>query len=849
MLLGRNEELAGLRESLADGRPVVVQGPVGIGKTALVQAVCGRIAARVGQCLPTFSHRQFHPVLHALGRPPATLTASAVAGLVRTELGDAVLVVEDAHWADDASLEVVVDLMRDRPVLLTTRTGPEAVTVRRLVHAAGGDVVEPGPLPDEVLEDLVSIEVPSLVAFERRRVVAAAGGNPLVAIVTARRRVHAGPGPDEGPAGHDAAAVLEAVVATLAPGDRRTLALIGRSPSPIDPQELEGAEALLATGLVRISAGRPEATTSLLSEVAWATLDEGDRHEVLRRLLDDPALDAVARAELLLQAGEVDDALELASEAAGGPLHRAGQAAALHTAALAAVALAAGDGVPREPAEVRRLLVDAAAALNDAARYDAAADVLTADALAAVVPSPDEAVELVRAAMGGGDGTFRSSVVQRLEPHVNELVRRSSRFATLWSVLTERPVGGVAVAPLDEHLFAGSTSAADRSHAAFLQMRIAMAEDPGNAVLWMDVVQREGQDVADPTSDLEAARNLVLVHLALGNNDEVRALAAKCVERADEAGLTAWSTEFRTHEVISRFHEGLEHDDDLDWLSWVRTAPVRLETRATAMSALVTLLADRGAAARSAEVLAPWLAPSALEGFDPMGQAIVIWTAAQRAWAVGDLAETTRLARWITGRVPPGFPTLAGTHVVWRWAEFEAGEPLTAPDPAGGGRPCAAIEADAVRLLADGAHLQAARKFEEAATEWSKLLRRCALRCRWGDGLALVRAGRAEGVKGLEGLDAELDAAGFPALRPRVHAALREAGASVRGASDPAIAGLSARQSQVLSLVAEGRTTAQIAARLGLSPETVNSHVRAGMEKLGARTRVEAAAVVGLAGG
>ncbi|HET7418544.1 MAG TPA: response regulator transcription factor [Solirubrobacterales bacterium] len=51
---------------------------------------------------------------------------------------------------------------------------------------------------------------------------------------------------------------------------------------------------------------------------------------------------------------------------------------------------------------------------------------------------------------------------------------------------------------------------------------------------------------------------------------------------------------------------------------------------------------------------------------------------------------------------------------------------------------------------------------------------------------------------------------------------------------------LSARESQILSMLAEGLTGEQIAQRLVLSPETVRTHVRNAMEKLDARTRVQA---------
>ena len=55
---------------------------------------------------------------------------------------------------------------------------------------------------------------------------------------------------------------------------------------------------------------------------------------------------------------------------------------------------------------------------------------------------------------------------------------------------------------------------------------------------------------------------------------------------------------------------------------------------------------------------------------------------------------------------------------------------------------------------------------------------------------------------------------------------------------------LTAREREVLALVAAGEPTRRIAGQLGISRETVETHVRAGMRKLGARTRTEAATLV-----
>ncbi len=54
---------------------------------------------------------------------------------------------------------------------------------------------------------------------------------------------------------------------------------------------------------------------------------------------------------------------------------------------------------------------------------------------------------------------------------------------------------------------------------------------------------------------------------------------------------------------------------------------------------------------------------------------------------------------------------------------------------------------------------------------------------------------------------------------------------------------LSPREREILDLLAEGLTGAQIAKRLFLSPETVRTHIRNAMEKLEAQTRVHAVAL------
>lgn len=54
---------------------------------------------------------------------------------------------------------------------------------------------------------------------------------------------------------------------------------------------------------------------------------------------------------------------------------------------------------------------------------------------------------------------------------------------------------------------------------------------------------------------------------------------------------------------------------------------------------------------------------------------------------------------------------------------------------------------------------------------------------------------------------------------------------------------ISSREAQILTMLADGLTGEQIAQRLVLSPETVRTHIRNAMEKLDARTRVQAVVI------
>lgn len=99
-------------------------------------------------------------------------------------------------------------------------------------------------------------------------------------------------------------------------------------------------------------------------------------------------------------------------------------------------------------------------------------------------------------------------------------------------------------------------------------------------------------------------------------------------------------------------------------------------------------------------------------------------------------------------------------------------------------------------------------------------------------GTALVHDGRLESAMPEHGIDAIIVS---PAAWPRSASPLRR-----EGREDRLIEDLTARERDVLALVADGRANRDIAARLGISEHTVKFHLASLFGKLGVSTRTQA---------
>ena len=148
----------------ADGRLVLIAGEAGVGKSALVeQAQRGLPEATWcwGACDGLFTPRPLGPLFDIAVTLGGDLLELCRAGAAREELFSAllrqvraagglhVLVVEDIHWADEATIDLLRFLgrrIRDVPVLLLATYRDEGMTATDPLRIALGDLATQRPV-------------------------------------------------------------------------------------------------------------------------------------------------------------------------------------------------------------------------------------------------------------------------------------------------------------------------------------------------------------------------------------------------------------------------------------------------------------------------------------------------------------------------------------------------------------------------------------------------------------------------------------------------------------------------------------------------------------------------------
>ncbi len=865
-LLERETHLRTAAGHLADasaghGRLVFVAGEAGVGKTTFVRAVVRAagpdVRVATGLCDGSSTPAPLGPLLEMLPQLPADVwppdlprheVFARLVGALRTPPTPApyLLVVEDAHWADEATVDLLRHLARrvhtTRALVLVTYRPEDApagsplrVLMGEAATSAGVRRLDVAPLSAAGVRALALESSPATADADLARLHRITGGNPFF------------------------------VTEVLAAGD-------GALPTSV-------RDAVLARVAHLGDAGRRVVDVAALA---------GPRAEVplLEALLGDhvAALDEpLGRDVLRLEGGVVTFRHELARQAVAEQVP-AFRRLAVHRDVLAALVAQEASGRPVEPARLAYHAEEAG---------DGEAVVLWATRAAeraAGLGAHREAVQQYRRVLRHGDGlavTQRADLLARLayECHLTE--RPAEALAAREEELRLREEAGdhVGAAVVHRwlsrlHWWAGHHELREL-HAALaveglqgsdsVELALAysnraqccmLAGDLGGTRRWasscLELLDRLPDSDGRTVALVHVLNNLGTAEMTAGDAVAGRRMLVESLQRSLEAGaeehvarayvnLVASSVLNREHgsvdgqaTVDETLRRGLEYclDRDLDaWWLYLRgwqaqllldrgdhpgarraaesvigrpdVAPINLLLPLTVL-ARVRVRTDGGGWHELVD-----RAASMAEGMGELQRSAPVLAArAEAGWCAGDTGsvavEAGRL--WRSPAMEHGSPWWRGTVATW-----------LPPD----------VAAD---RLAPPYALERAGRWLDAAAAWN------ALGCPFDAALALARSGQgaavAESVERFEEL-------GATAAATRSRALLRSLGLpqprAPRASTRAHPAGLTVRQAEVLELVREGLSDAEIAGRLMLSTRTVEHHVAAILAKLGVGSRREAA--------
>ncbi|HEV8173883.1 MAG TPA: LuxR C-terminal-related transcriptional regulator [Actinoplanes sp.] len=788
---------------------VVVAGPPGSGRSTILRGAAALVPGPVhtGGGLAMLTAVPALALSRAVRARLPVHDVHLLAEAVRSRLRGALLVLDDIQYADPATLAALPHLAAHCRVLVALRTPHRlAADAEAALRDAATAWLDVPPLDRAAAADLARRTAAHLDDAAVAAVVDRAGGNPL-AITALARQAAAG----RGAAPTDIDQVAYAIATALAdlPRPARTalaaLGLLGR-PAPA-PLLGPGATALVSAGLIVESPDGYQPVSTYLAETAAGLLDAPDRAELHQRLAELTPPGEAARH--LAAAGDhhaaFRRALAAADQAAGGDR--------------AALLLFACD-LPGVTVDSRVRIAAADAALA-AGRPQAAARVLTTAAPLGVEADVLRGEALLQA----GDPAGARAAVQPV-PDAAAAPVVAARDRVL--LLTELALDPHAAADTADKVAARCPSPPPGVAAAIAAVRAAHRA-PG----WDTALAAAASDTRDPLTSRWSAWLLVELLAADGRLVE-SAEAAHAAARSCAADLAyGWHTRFAAA---------------ADWaIALYGAGPIPVPAGSGGVGPSPAGAVDD--AQRRAADLADRALPADARGYATAAIALVeadtgLLAAARARLATGPdhpaAAWVAREAAWLDGQPdraaqPPadtGAGLLAGLHhITARWAAQDIGAAGPAAIPPG--LPVAARRTLTAWATGTG--------FAAAADTWTAIALRERIRCLLAAGLFDADPQRA--VDALLAAERLADAAGLTVLAGRARRALRRHRVHRDTRSPRSGTQLTNREYDVLRLVAAGEPTRRIAGQLGISAETVDTHIRAGMRKLGARTRTEAAAL------
>jgi DNA-binding CsgD family transcriptional regulator/tetratricopeptide (TPR) repeat protein len=847
-LAALNDLLAGVRSS-SHGRLVLVGGEAGVGKTALLRGFCEAQARDVrilwGACEPLRTPRPLGPLIDVgetaggelrellMGAARPYEVAAALLGELRGGRST-VLVLEDVHWADEATLDVLMAMaarVGSVPALVLASYRSDALGGSPQLRFVLGELVRgPNRLSVAPLSEAGVIELAEPHGIDGRELYRRTGGNPFfVTEVLAA-------GGEQLPQ-----TVRDAVLA-------RAVRLSAAARELLDAAAVVPGQVEL--WLLEALAG--EVHNRLDECLAWGVLGAGRahvsfRHELARLAIEEAitpnrrlALHRTAVQALAAHGGEDPDYARLAHHAeaaddADGVLRWAPRAAER----------AAGSGAHREAA------AQYARALRFTNRQppQLCAELLAARSEECYLTSQiDEAIAAQREALDNR---------RRLEDRLGE--GNALRVLSLLLFFAGRaseaePLVLEAIEVL-ERLPAGHELA--MSYANLSQRRMVV-EDAAEAVAWGSRALELARVLGDTEAEVYALSNIAAAEFR-ADPDAGRLKLEAALELAQRHGheehaaltfnrLVMFPVRYRRFDIAQvHLEAGLEYCTErgldtfrlyllgcrarleLDLGHWDQAAdsagavlrdPRSAQlARTWALAALGLVRARRGDADATAPLEQAHAMVEPTFELDRITQ--VAAARAEASWLNGDHAtvkhQTDAPLALALDRMDPW---AIGELAYWR---RQAGIREKLPP---------------TELLAEPYRLSIAGDWAQAADLWRKI------GCPYEAALALADSDDEttvrHAVEQLQRLGAR-PAAAIAARR------LRERG--VRGIprgprprtrENPA--GLTARELEVLTLLAKGLRNAQIAQRLVVSEKTVDHHVSAILRKLDVRTRGEAGA-------
>ena len=841
VLLEREKELELLADLLADigssgGKVVLIRGEAGIGKSALVREFVDAHADRAhvlfGACDDLLTPQPLGPFWDiardepSLAQPLETGDRQAVLAscldLLSRSLRPSIMVIEDTHWADEATFDAIKYLGRRSArtnglLLLTYRDGE--VDYDHPLRQVIGDL-PPQSVVRIRLGGLSKSAVSSIIggsSLDPDEVLAATHGNPFLVTEMASTDGEAIP-----------SSVQDSVmtrVRKLSPQAHQMLKTLS-----VVPERVSRAEVVLLTGgdesrlvecerrgLLVVGAEFVSFRHELIRRAVEASLTISERVATNRKVLEvlPPETDLARLVHHAREAIDIDRLVELAPLAA-----RAAADVSSHREAVAHYRTL-GPYLDRiaEPAR--------ATILEDWARSEFYLDNIEALELL------NRAIDLHR--FNGDDLSLANALTSAVRVNMVHGRPEAAEACSVEGIkiLESRPPSPDLAFAVSQYAWLSLELGEVARAEALTNSAHAIAEETGGELAAIHALNIKGilayvRGESDGFQLMEMARSRaerggyrfeeVGVLLSMeGVTAELREME-RAADLAQRARDTAARYEIRTLEVEAQ----ARYADVLAWKGeWAAAEDAAAEALGSRPHVDVTvgwvlggLQARRGRPEARRVLDRTW--SLAEEGGNLANMLPAAAAKAENMWLTEvndpDLAE--RFQELLAEGIRREFPWLAGPLGFWLWKLGDITEaPEGIPEP--------------YRLVIEGEPLKAAAIWQAKGVPYER-------------GLALMHGDPASRLEALE----IFETLGATAVAAKLRKALRDEGVAVpRGKGRETrghAAGLTARQAEVLQLLDEDLTNAEIADRLFVSPRTIENHVSAVLNKLDASTREEA---------